>query len=98
MCNYNIHYSNFADRWHMKRLIGVTREPEKIKDYLYQHHGQDGTLIEVGPFVSRLDAMNWLAYHKNRIGHFEEIISSQQPEPDKQALWYGFTFEQPTQH
>lgn len=80
----------------MKILIGVTKEPEKIKDYLYLHHGQDGTLTEIGPFISRLDAMNWLVYLKSRIGHFEEIIPNNPS--DKETLWYGFTFEQETHH
>jgi hypothetical protein len=63
---------------------------------LCQHHGQNGTLTEIGPFVSRLDALNWLVYLKSRIGNFEEIVPKDQA--DIQALWYGFTFEQPTPH
>ena len=85
-------YSNFAERWQVKILIGVTKEPEKIKDYLYQHHGQDGTLTEIGPFVSRLDALNWLVYLKSRIGNFQEIIPASQS--GEENLWFGFTFEQ----
>lgn len=83
-------------RWNVKIYIGVTKEPERIKEYLCQHHGQDGTLTEIGPFVSRLDALNWLVYLKSRIGNFEEIVPKDQA--DIQALWYGFTFEQPTPH
>ena len=75
----------------MKILIGVTKEPEEIKAYLYQYHGQDGTLTEIGPFVSRLDALNWLVYLKSRIGNFQEIISASQVGEDE--LWFGFTFE-----
>jgi len=76
----------------VKIIIGVTREPEKIKEYLSQHHGENGTLTEVGPFVSRMDALNWLVYLKSCIGNFEEIIPSLQS--GKESLWYGFTFEQ----
>ena len=76
----------------MKILIGVTKEPEQIKNYLYQHHGQDGTLTEIGPFISRLDALNWLVYLKSRIGDFQEIIPASQSGEDD--LWFGFTFEQ----
>lgn len=75
----------------MKILIGVTKRPEKIKKYLTQHHGQDGTLTEIGPFVSRTDALNWLAYLKSNIGNFQEIIPVSQSGEDD--LWYGFTFE-----
>jgi len=76
----------------MKILIGVTKEPEEMKHYLYQHHGQDGTLTEVGPFVSRLDALNWLVYLKSRIGNFQEITPTAQT--GENDLWFGFTFEQ----
>lgn len=77
----------------MKILIGVTKEPEKIQEYLSEHNGQDGTLTEIGPFLSRLDALNWLVYLKSRIGNFQEIIPASQS--GKDDLWYGFTFEQP---
>jgi hypothetical protein len=80
----------------VKILIGVTKEPERIKDYLSQHHGQAGTLTEVGPFPSRVDALNWLVYLKSRIGNFQEIISASQVGEDE--LWFGFTFEQADHH
>ncbi len=79
----------------MKILIGVTKEPKRIKEYLENHHGQNGTLTEIGPFLSRLDALNWLVYLKSRIGDFEEIIPGLQSGDDD--VWYGFTFEQPKQ-
>ena len=78
----------------MKIFIGVTKHPENIKGYLYDHLGQDGTLTEVGPFASRLDALNWLAYLKCRICNFQEITPKSQTE-EGADLWFGFTFEQP---
>lgn len=87
-------YSNFAERWHLKILIGVTKEPEQIKTYLSKYHGQKETLTEVGPFVARVDALNWLVFLKSRIGNFEEIIPEVHGEQD--GVWYGFTFEQET--
>lgn len=78
----------------MKILIGVTREPKQIESYLSKYHGHKETLTEVGPFVARLDALNWLAFLKSRIGNFEEIIPDVQSGQDD--LWYGFTFEQKT--
>jgi len=78
----------------VKIIIGVTREPETIKKCFSQHNGQDKTLTQFGPFVSRLDALNWLVYLKSQIGNFEEIIPELQS--GKHALWYGFTFEQAT--
>ena len=80
----------------MKILIGVTKNPGKVKDYLKQHHGQDDTLTEVGPFASRMEALNWLVYLKSRIGHFQEIIPASQVGDDE--LWFGFTFEQDDHH
>ncbi len=90
------HYSNFAERWLVKIIIGITKEPKEIKGYLCQHHGQDGTLTEIGPFVSRLDALNWLTYLKCRIGNFQEIIPASQSGEDN--LWFGFTFERVEDH
>ena len=81
----------------MKIFIGVTKHPENIKDYLYDHLGQDGTLTEIGPFASRLDALNWLTYLKSRISNFQEITPRSQTE-NAEELWFGFTFEQPKQH
>jgi hypothetical protein len=90
-------YSNFANRWQVKIFIGVTKNPENIKNYLYEHLGQDGTLTEIGPFASRLDALNWLAYLKCRICNFQEITPRSQT-GKAEDLWFGFTFEQPKIH
>lgn len=79
-------------RWHVKIIIGVTQEPEKIREYVSQHHGDKGTLTEVGPFLTTLDALNWLAYLKSMICDFQELIPT--PSRGKESLWYGFTFEQ----
>lgn len=78
----------------MKIIIGITDEPEKIQNYLSLCHGKDGTLTEIGPFVSWLDASNWLVFLKSRIANFEEIIDG--PHTNRQDIWYGFTFEQAT--
>lgn len=75
----------------MKIIIGVTREPEKIRKYLSQYHGVKETLTEVGPFLTSVDALNWLVYLKSRIGDFEEIMP--QTRSGKDDVWYGFTFE-----
>jgi len=81
----------------VKVFIGVTKHPGKIKNYLHDNLGQDGTLTEFGPFASRLDALNWLAYLKCRICNFQEIIPSSQS-GKTEDLWFGFTFEQPKMH
>jgi len=76
----------------MKIIIGITQEPKKIKGLLSVYHGKTESLTEIGPFVSEVEALNWLVYLKSRIGEIEEIIPELQTSTD--ALWYGFTFEQ----
>ena len=75
----------------MKILIGITQEPAQTREFIYQHHGETGSYTEVGPFLSRMDALNWLVYLKSVIGNFEEIIP--QLQSGKEAIWYGFAYE-----
>lgn len=75
----------------MKILIGITQEPEHTKEFIWQHHGNTGSYTEVGPFLSKMDALNWLVYLKSVIGNFEEIIPRLQS--GKDAVWYGFAYE-----
>ncbi|WP_419174821.1 hypothetical protein [Desulfosediminicola sp.] len=75
----------------MKIIIGITQEPAKLKEFLFQHYGQSGSLTEVGPFLSKMDALNWLVYLKSVIGEFEEIIPELQS--GKDSIWYGFAYE-----
>jgi hypothetical protein len=76
----------------MRIIIGITQEPKSIKEVFSKYHGKTESLTEIGPFVSRVEALNWLVYLKSRIGDIEEIIPKQQSSND--AIWYGFTFEQ----
>ncbi len=76
----------------MRIIIGITQEPKSIKEVFAKYPGKTGSLTEIGPFVSRVEALNWLVYLKSRIGDIEEIIPKEQPSKD--AIWYGFTFEQ----
>ena len=75
----------------MKILIGITQETKDTKEFIYQHHGNTGTYTEVGPFLSKVDALNWLVYLKSVIRNFEEIIPHLQS--GKDAVWYGFAYE-----
>jgi hypothetical protein len=76
----------------VKIIIGITDEPEEIHDFFTRYHGKAGTLTEFGPFISWLDASNWLVFLKSRIANVGEIIDG--PHSNKQDIWYGFTFEQ----
>jgi hypothetical protein len=79
----------------VKIIIGITQEPENFKEFVILHYGETGSLTEVGPFISKMDALNWLVYLKSLIGDFEEIIPDMQS--GKDAIWYGFTYERPTE-
>lgn len=83
---------NLAKRLKVKIVIGITREPKNIKGLLSRYQGNPGTLTEIGPFVSKLEALNWVVYLKSIIGDIEEIVPELQS--GKEAIWYGFTFEQ----
>ncbi len=75
----------------MKIIIGITQEPAKLKDFVSQHYGEAGSLTEVGPFLSKIEALNWLVYLKSVIGNIDEIIPERQSV--QEAIWYGFTYE-----
>lgn len=75
----------------MQIIVGITREPTKFQNYIFQSYGETGSLTEIGPFLSKLEALNWLVYLKSMIGNIEEIIPELQSGED--ANWYGFTFE-----
>ncbi len=72
-------------------MIGITEEPSNIKNLLSTYNGNARSLTEIGPFVSKVEALNWLVYLKSRIGDIEEIIPERQS--SNGAVWYGFTFE-----
>ncbi len=80
----------------MKIIIGITQEPEQIGNCLSRYHGEKQSLTELGPFISRGEALNWLVYLKSRIADFQEI--SPDTQEDNDAVWYGFTFEQQNEH
>jgi len=75
----------------MRIFIGITQELEKAKEYIEQRYGSDGCFTEVGPFLSMVDALNWLVYLKSMIANFEEVIPKNQS--DKDVLWFGFSCE-----
>jgi hypothetical protein len=95
LMNLNYQYLYFLERLNVKIIIGITQEPEKFKEFVSMNFGDIGSLTEVGPFISKMDALNWLVYLKSLIGYFEEIIPDLQS--GKDAIWYGFTYERPTE-
>ena len=79
----------------MKIIIGITQDPAQIEDCISRYHGEKQSLTELGPFVSRVEALNWLVFLKSRIANFEEIYPG--AAKGDEAVWYGFTFEQQTE-
>lgn len=94
MLHVSYYNANLLEGLNVKIIIGITHEPAKSKEYLFKEYGNTGTSTEVGPFLSKMDALNWLVFLKSRIGDFEEIIPRLQT--GKDATWHGFTYERPT--
>lgn len=76
----------------MKIFIGITQNPDKIRSLFSPQSGEEASLTELGPFVSKQEALNWLVFLKGKILDIAEIQIDE--EPLKDAGWYGFTFEQ----
>lgn len=85
------HTFQFPETLNVKIIIGITQEPAKLKEFMSQQYGETGSLTEVGPFLSKIEALNWLVYLKSVIGNIDEIIPERQSE--QEAIWYGFTYE-----
>jgi len=79
-------------RLNVKIIIGITQDPAHIEDSISRYTGEKHSLTELGPFVSRTEALDWLVFLKSRIGNFEEIHAD--AVKNDEAVWYGFTFEQ----
>jgi len=75
-------------------IIGITQDPKRIQTLVATYQGRRETLTEMGPFISKEEAGNWLGFLKSKISAIEEISPEQEFDEDK--LWYGFTFEQGT--
>ncbi|MGL1931291.1 MAG: hypothetical protein OCC45_05970 [Desulfotalea sp.] len=75
----------------MKIFIGITQTPEEIRAHFSPQSGEAASLTELGPFVSKEEALNWMMYLKSKIRDIEEVIMEGQPLKD--GVWHGFTFE-----
>jgi len=75
-------------------VIGITQDPKRIQTLLAAYGGKKDTLVEMGPFVSKDEANNWLQFLESKIRLIKKIAPEQGQDEDK--LWYGFTFEQLT--
>ncbi len=79
---------------YVRIVIGITQDPKRIQTLLTANGGIKETLVEMGPFVSREEADNWLQFLESKIRMLKKIPPEQGH--DEERLWYGFTFEQVT--
>lgn len=76
----------------MKIFIGITQNPEEIRALFSPQSGEAASLTELGPFVSKEEADDWMKFLKSKIRDIEEVVMKEQTVKD--AGWHGFTFEQ----
>jgi len=74
----------------VKIYIGITQNPKQAKEYFEQKRNIAGDFTEFGPFMTMVDALNWLVYLKSLVANFEEIIPDSESDD---AMWFGFTYE-----
>lgn len=75
----------------MNVFIGITQHPENLENKITANSGIPDSLMEVGPFLTREDALAWQTYLSQKLGKTTELTPIQ--EKDANELWYGFTFE-----
>jgi len=75
----------------VKVQVGIFQEKEQIESYLIAKGIDRNDIMEAGPFVSRLQAVEWMDFveQKSGWGAFERHAVGYM----NQAPWYGFTFE-----
>lgn len=75
----------------MNVFIGITQHPENLDKKISANSGSSESLMEVGPFLTKEDAIAWQDYLTKKLGKATELTP--QREKDANELWYGFTFE-----
>ncbi len=80
----------------MKVLIGITQDLDLARNELSTRHKGLGASTDAGPFKSKEDAENWKKFMINRRENYEEIQARSTAKGD--ALWFGFTVENPILH
>ena len=58
---------------HVRIIIGITQDPKRIQTLVATYQGRRETLTEMGPFISKEEAGNWLGFLKSKISAIEEI-------------------------
>lgn len=76
----------------MKIFIGITQDLDEIEQFVLYKNCDITSVTELGPFLSKDEALIWLKFLKSKISDIEEICSDRKLLID--AGWYGFTFEQ----
>lgn len=75
----------------MKIQVGIYQDKETIANYLHSLGREYHDIMEVGPFPSRLQAVEWMDFLGEKCKDYEmERFSSGYMNGHP---WYGFTFE-----
>lgn len=73
----------------MKAFVGIYQEREQADRYLDSIGMEPEAVMEVGPFVSQFQAVEWLEFMTTRIPDCKSARCGN--ETSSQRLWYGFT-------
>lgn len=76
----------------MKIVIGIFQNKEDVTQFYKRRIHDMSSLIEVGPFFSKKQAMSWMKELRSRIEKCETGFIPEQSRDD--LKWYGFTFEE----
>lgn len=74
----------------MKSLVGIYQEKEQIDSYLGSLGINHDDIMEVGPFFSQRQAVDWMEFMKEKINNCELTCCS--AECRDPLPWYGFAF------
>lgn len=75
----------------MKSLVGIYQKKEQVSMYLDSIGVKYTAFVEVGPFSSQLQGVEWMEYLGKKTENYE--IASFPLEYTDKAPWYGFVFE-----
>lgn len=82
----------------MKILIGITQDLQATKQTLAAQYKNLGASTEAGPFITKEEALNWMAFMMKRRDNYEEIKAQSLETSAGETLWFGITVEKHFHH
>jgi len=73
----------------MKACVGIYQEKEQADRYLDSLDMEPEAVMEVGPFVSQFQAVEWLEFMATKMPGCKSARCGS--DTSGQHLWYGFT-------